>query len=160
MARRIYAPSKEKITQAEYDHRVQALQHLENELNKLKGQKIIVAEDGTDDENPAYGQICTELAAAQLRFDDARMALNNIEIVEEEFEEGCLSERAQSIFIRSIFAEDDIEEETLRIGRSGGDMTPTSPLFKFLRGQKAGFKGFFENPNGSSYSVEILEINF
>lgn len=158
--RRAFTPMKDKITQGDYEHRVRTLRHLEDEINKLKDQKIAVAQDGTDDENPAYGQICTDLAAAQLRADEARMALTNIEIVEEEFEEGCLCERAKSVRLRSIFAEDDIEDEVLRIGRDNSDITPGSPLFNFLRGKKAGFKGFFENPNGVSYSVEIITINF
>lgn len=158
--RRTFAPKKDKITKGEYEHRVLTLRHLEEEVDKLKDQKINVAQDGTDDENPAYGQICNELAAAQLRVDNARQLLFNIEIVEEEFEEGCLCESAKSVRLKSIFAEDDIEDEVLRIGRDNCDITPGSPLFNFLRGKKAGFKGYFENPNGVSYSVEIITINF
>lgn len=157
---------KKNITRSEYEYKRAELERLDKEIIGLEESKKILAQDGTDDENPAYGYNNQQLVAAYARRDALRGELNRVNVVEpEKVGEGEFSEYAKSITIRSNYPDDGSEIETLVVGRDGFDcISPASPLFKFLHGQKVGFKGIFRH-NGErigevAYEVEILDIAF
>lgn len=157
---------KKNITRSEYEYKRAELERLDKEIIGLEESKKILAQDGTDDENPAYGYNNQQLVAAYARRDALRGELNRANVVEpEKVGEGEFSEYAKSITIRSNYPDDGPEVETLVVGRDGFDcISPASPLFKFLHGQKVGFKGIFRH-NGErigevAYEVEILDIVF
>lgn len=153
------------ITRSEYEYKKSELEGVYNEIDNLEQTKAVLAQDGTDDENPAFGYNNQMLEAAYRRRDMLRAELSGVKIVEpEQFEDGAFSEYAKSITLKCTFSEDEIEEETLTVGRTGICISPASPLFKFLLGQKIGFKDTFRlstEKNGTIvYDVEILDIEF
>ena len=153
------------MTRSEYEYKKSELEGVYNEIDNLEQSKAVLAQDGTDDENPAFGYNNQMLEVAYRRRDQIRAELNGVKIVEpEQFEEGAFSEYAKSITLKCTFAEDEIEEETLTVGRTGSCISPASPLFKFLLGKKIGFKDTFHistEKNGTLiYDVEILDIEF
>ena len=141
---------KNKITRSAYEYKLAELERLEREILDLEESKKTLAQDGTDDENPAYGYNNQQLVSAYGRRNELRAELNHVTIVEpEKAGEGEFSEYAKSITIR----------------RDGFNcISPASPLFKFLHGQKVGFKGIFrhtgERIGEVAYEVEILDIAF
>ena len=157
---------KNKITRSAYEYKLAELERLEREILDLEESKKTLAQDGTDDENPAYGYNNQQLVSAYGRRNELKAELNHVTIVEpEKAGEGEFSEYAKSITIRSEYPDDGPEIETLIVGRDGFNcISPASPLFKFLHGQKVGFKGIFrhtgERIGEVAYEVEILDIAF
>lgn len=164
MARKYVNPRAVKLTQSEFDYRLQELEKLGEEIARLEETKKVLAQDGTDDENPAYGYNNQQLASAYQRRESLKTMLSEVEIVEpQQGGEGEFSECAKTVSLRCTYSADEISERRLAIGHELGNITPASPLFKFLIGKKVGYKGLFENktPMGTtSYTVEILDIEF
>ena len=164
MARKYVNPRAVKLTQSEFDYRLQELEKLSDEIARLEETKKVLAQDGTDDENPAYGYNNQQLASAYQRRESLKTMLSEVEIVEpQQGGEGEFSECAKAVSLRCTYSADEISERRLAIGHELGNITPASPLFKFLIGKKVGYKGMFENktPMGTtSYTVEILDIEF
>ena len=157
---------KTRMTRSEYEYKKAELAGVYNEIEKYEQTKAILAQDGTDDENPAFGYNNQLLCAAYARRDLLRAEINSAIIVEPEaVGEGEFSEYAKSITLKCTFAEDDVEEEKYSVSRKGDNcISPASALFKFLHGKKTGFKGTFTHEISKSesiiYEVEILDIEF
>jgi hypothetical protein len=72
--------------------------------------------------------------------------------------------------IRYYFSEDDIDEQNLIICNVGATFkeehyeicTPVSPLYKFIKGKSAGYKGTYTGPASQNstieYDFEIIEV--
>ena len=154
------------MTMSEYEYKKAELEGVYNEIEKLEQTKAILAQDGTDDENPGFGYNNQLLCAAYARRDLLRAELNGAKIVAPEAAgEGEFSEYAKSITLKCTFAEDEVEEEKLSVGRRGDNcISPASALFKFLHGKKKGFKDTFVHNTEKSgtivYDVEIIDIEF
>lgn len=157
--------TKRTMTRSEYEYKQAELQGVYNEIERLSSTKAVLAQDGTDDENPAFGYNNHMLEAAYIKREQLTQELNGVTIIDpEKGEEGSFSEYAKSITLKCVFEEDDVEEETLNVGRTGNCISPASPLFKFLFGKKVGFKDTFRHTtdrNGTIvYEVEIIDIEF
>ncbi len=163
-ARKYVSAHTTKLTQSEFDYRLQELEKLNEDIARLEDTKKILAQDGTDDENPAYGYNNQQLAAAYQRRESLKNMLSEVEIVAPmQGGEGEFSECTKAVRLLCTYSADEVSDRRLVIGHELGNITPTSPLFKFLVGKKVGYKGLFENktPMGTtSYTVEILDIEF
>ncbi len=86
------------MTRSEYEYKSAELEGVYNEIEKLEQTKAILAQDGTDDENPEYGYNNQLLYSAYARRDLLRAELNGAQIVAPEAAgEGEFSEYAKSI---------------------------------------------------------------
>ena len=56
--------SSNQVTQSEYDYLKSQAEAAEEKVMKLQEELQLVAQDGTDDENPAFAQVKASLAAA------------------------------------------------------------------------------------------------
>ena len=156
-----------QMTQGAYEYLLQDLEKARKEVIALEETRRILSNDGTDDENPAYGYNTQMLTAAQMKVNALQSKVSHAVIVEvEEVEEGAFSENAKSITIECNFeSADEWEEEKLKVSREGYDsISPASPLFNFLVGKKPGYVGRFQHTTQQNglieYDVKIVSIEF
>lgn len=157
--------STNKFTQSEYDYLVSQAEAAEEKVMKLQEELLQVAQDGTDDENPAFAQVKASLAAATTEWNNLKDRVSSAVIVEPtKVEEGQINEAVKTIKLRCTYAPNKIVDRDFTIGHELGNITPSSPMFKFLMGKSIGFKGRFTvNPkqhDSLSYDIEILDITF
>lgn len=157
--------SSNQVTQSEYDYLKSQAEAAEEKVMKLQEELQLVAQDGTDDENPAFAQVKASLAAATSEWNKLKEQVSSAVIVEPtQVEEGQINEAVKSVKLRCTYAPDDIVDRVFIIGHELGNVTPSSPMFKFLMGKSIGFKRRFTvNPkqhDSLSYDIEILDITF
>lgn len=155
-----------RMTQGAYDYLLHELEAAKKEVIALEETRKILSNDGTDDENPAYGYNTQMLNAAHLKVNQLQSKVAHAIIVEAEpVEGGAFSENAKSITLQCNFeSEDEWEEEKLEVSREGYEsISPASPLFNFLVGKKPGFVGRFQHQTENviiEYDVKIVSIEF
>ena len=157
--------NKMEITQTEYNLYLEDKARYEKDVEAAQEELRIVSQDGTDDENPAYGYALMKVEYAVKRLSALVRQYANCKIVKEKgVESHQFGEHCKSITVRCTYAEDDVEEQTLTVGHSGlGSISLQSPLYLFLKGKEVGYSGIFTNKmkDGEfSYHVEILDIEF
>ena len=158
--------SNKEITKCEYEAYEGERDRLQKELEAAQEELRIVSEDGTDDENPAYGYALIKIESIIKRLNALNQQYSNCKIVKEK---GVLShqfgEHCQSITLHCVYDDGDEDTNTMTIGRGGmNSISIQSPLYLFLKGKEVGFAGRFINkmPSGDvfSYDVEIIDIEF
>lgn len=157
--------SSNQVTQSEYDYLKSQAEAAEEKVMKLQEELQLVAQDGTDDENPAFAQVKASLAAATSEWNKLKETVSSAVIVKPtQVEEGQINEAVKSVKLRCTYAPDDIVDKVFIIGHELGNVTPSSPMFKFLMGKSVGYKGTFtfkpNRDNTVSYDIEILDITF
>ena len=157
--------STNKFTQSEYDYLKNQAEAAEEKVMKLQEELLQVAQDGTDDENPAFAQVKASLSAATSEWNKLKDRVSSAVIVEPtKVEEGQINEAVKTVKLRCTYAPNDIVDRDFTIGHELGNITPSSPMFQFLMGKSIGFKGRFtvnpKQPDSLSYDIEILDITF
>lgn len=166
MARHYARHSHIEIYRSAYEHKLQELESIRNSIKRLLEDRVEIAQDGTDDENPAYGENTNSLNAAYHREHELEVELSHYIVVDDPVttDTSAFSEATKSVDLLCTFPEDNAPiTRHIDIGYGAGFMSPNAPLFKFLLGKPVGFKGTFVNRTPQSvvsYDVEIVEIHF
>lgn len=166
MARHYVKQPHVEIYRSAYNHKLEELEAIRKTIQTLLRDRVEIAQDGTDDENPAYGENSNSLTAAYRREHELELELSNYIVVDDPVsnDDSTFSEATKSVVLLCTFPEDDAPvTRDIAIGYGPGFMSPNAPLFKFLLGKSVGFKGLFVNrtpQSVTSYDVEIQEIRF
>lgn len=153
------------VTSREYSYLLCQQAEAERRFTAAQEELTLVAQDGTDDENPAFAQVKEKYAIAERNLQNIRSRIAATTVVDPTpTENNCINEATVKVKLRCTYAPDDIVIREFTIGHELGNIFPDSPLFTFLKGKTVGFSGLFTHTKDrkviNSYNIEVLEVEF
>lgn len=154
------------VSQQEYNHLKKQVDDALARVIACREELTQVSQDGTDDENPAFAQVRDKYAAINRDYtllNEKLMAA--VIITPEETDTNYINEATTKFTLRCTYSDTDVQVREYSVGHEFGCITPSSPLFTFLKGKCIGEKGVFKFKNIRdntivSYGVEVLDIQF
>lgn len=158
-------PSGVKVTSREYSYLLTQQTEAERRFAAAQEELTLVAQDGTDDENPAFAQVKEQYMIADRNLQNIRSKIAAATVVDPiPTENNCINEATVKVKLRCTYSPDDIVVREFTIGHELGNIFPDSPLFNFLKGKTVGFSGQFTHTKDrkvlNSYNIEVLEVEF
>ena len=158
-------PSGVKITSRDHKYLLSQLTEAEKRFAAVQEELTQVAQDGTDDENPAFAQVKERYAIAERNLQNIRSKIAAATVVDPTpTENNCINEATVKVKLRCTYSPDEILIREFTIGHELGNIFPDSPLFTFLKGKTVGFSGMFTHTKDrkviNSYNIEILDVEF
>lgn len=164
------------MSQMEFNEKKMKLEEEEKKLSRLFFERgISISYSGTDGENFVSDSaivIDSQISVQQSTIKTLRQELDTAEIVEVKentADDGKLKVGYGSrVKIRYYFSEDDKQDEYITIcnvgtsGTFGEVCTPASPLYQFIEGKVAGYRGTCKGSTSQNttleYDFKILEV--
>lgn len=158
-------PSGVKVTSREYNYLLSQQTEAERRFAAAQEELTLVAQDGTDDENPAFAQVKEQYMIADRNLQNIKNKIAAATVVDPiPTENNCINEATVKVKLRCTYSPDDIVVREFTIGHELGNIFPDSPLFNFLKGKTVGFSGQFTHTKDrkvlNSYNIEVLEVEF
>lgn len=158
-------PSGVQITSREYAYLLSQQAEAERRFFATQEELTLVAQDGTDDENPAFAQVKEQYAIADRNLQAIKDKIASATVVDPiPTENNCINEATIKVKLRCTYSPDEIIIREFTIGHELGNIFPDSPLFLFLKGKTVGYTGLFTHTKDrtviTSYNIEILDVEF
>lgn len=158
-------PSSVQVTSREYNYLLSQKAEAEKRFSAVQEELTQVAQDGTNDENPAYAQVKEQYAIAERNLQIIRDRIAVATIVDPTpSENNSINEATVKVKLRCTYSPDKIIVREFTIGHELGNIFPNSALFNFLKGKTVGFSGLFTHTQGrevlQSYNIEVLDVEF
>jgi hypothetical protein len=171
---------KTKMSKMEFEAKLAKLKEAENQLNRLFLERgISISHSGVDGESfLSDSAVVTEnlISIQQNAINSLRQEISTAEIIDvkaDTTEDGKLKVGYGSrLKMRYFFSDDEtqVDDEYIIIcnvdtfdgDKTYGICTPASPLYKFIEGQVAGYRGTYKGSASQNttiqYDFEILEV--